>query len=210
MQVLDVASSVGSALPVPMTACMASAMGKVDLASCSVIVYDQNDTRISSEAAFSLSFKAAVDPTCTPARVYSGLCSACTASAATAGMCPLGTHTFIFDIGVPGHLWNGTVLAMAFHVGSSLLSAKVLIQFAVISDSGSLAGEVSNASEALQAMLVSSKVRFYKSLKFHATIALVLSLSLPPLLFYPVVYSEQSWQSSTDPLNISQLAFAPT
>jgi hypothetical protein len=169
MQVLDVSSSVGSALPVPITACMASDMGKADLTSCSVIVHDHNAAGSSSGVAFSLSFKAAVDPTCTPARVYSGLCSACTAAAATAETCPPGTHTFIFDMEVPGSLRNSNVLALAFHVGSSLLSAEVMIQFAVISDSRGLA--VSNASEALQTMLVSSKVRCYNSLTLHPAIA---------------------------------------
>jgi hypothetical protein len=153
--VLDLSLSVGSALPVPMTACMASA---VDLSSCSVAVYGHNATDDTFGVDTSLTFRAAVDLACTLARVYARLCSACTAAAATAGTCPPGTHTFILDLGLPGGKTKGSMLRMVFHVGSSLLSAKVTIQFEVISDSRGLAGAASSASEALKSMLVSSQV----------------------------------------------------
>jgi hypothetical protein len=155
MQVLDLSLSVGSALPVAMAACMASA---VDLSSCSVVVSGHNATDDTFGDGMSLSFRAAVDPECTLARVYAGLCSACTAAAAAAGTCPPGTHAFIFDMGLPGSIGNGTLLGMVFHVGSSLLSAQVTIQFEVVSDLRGLTGAASKTNETLQSMFVSSKV----------------------------------------------------
>jgi hypothetical protein len=156
--VLDVITSVGRVLPVPITACRASALGAVGLSDCSVLVHDNNSTGGSVGAGSSFSFKAAVDPTCTLARVHSGLCSACTAAAATAGTCPPGTHTFIFHMSLPGGITTSNILAIVVHVGSCLLSAEVMLQFEVISDSRGLTGVASTAREVLQFMLVSSKV----------------------------------------------------
>jgi hypothetical protein len=158
MQVLDLSTSVGSILPIPMIACIASAVDAVDLSSCSVLVYAHNATADSLVVGLSLSFKAVVDPSCTLARVFSGLCSACTAAAATAGMCPPGTHAFIFDMGLPVGEESSTMLGMVFHVGAALLSAEVLIQFEVIWDSGGVGATASKAQEALQSMLEASKV----------------------------------------------------
>jgi hypothetical protein len=162
---LELSLAVSRDLPVPMTACMASAL---DLSTCSVIVSGHNSTRDSFGAGLSLTFKAAVDPTCTLARVYVGLCSACTAAAATAGTCPPGEHTFILDMGLPGGVQNGTMLGMVFHVGSSLLSAEVNIQFEVISDWKGPIVTASKSSETLQTMLVSSKVCLFDTMAFHA------------------------------------------
>jgi hypothetical protein len=148
--------AVGTALPVPMRACMASAVHAVDLSSCSILVYGHNAT--GDSVGLSLTFKAVVDPTCTLDRVYAGLCSACTAAAATAGTCPPGTHAFIFDMRLPGGITSGTMFGMVFHVGSSLLSAEVTIQFEVISDKRGITDPASKASEALHSMLVSSQV----------------------------------------------------
>jgi hypothetical protein len=162
MQVLDVSCSVGSALPVPLTACMTSAVGGVDSA-CSVLVHDHNAVRGVFGDGLSPSWKAVVDPTCTLDRVYSGLCSACTAADAMAGRCPPGTHTFMLDMVLPDGLEPGTTIAMVFRVGAPLLSAKVMIQFEMISDTRDLPGNVSEASDRLQSMLLSSKVCFYNS-----------------------------------------------
>jgi hypothetical protein len=161
MQVLDVSFSVGSALPVPLTACITSAVGGVDLSACSVLVHDQNAAGGSFVDDWSPTWKAVVDPTCTLDRVYSGLCAACTAAAAMAGRCPPGTHTFMLDMKLPGGLEQDTTLAMVFRVGSPLLSAEVMIQFELISDARDLPGNISEASEALQSMLLSSKVCFH-------------------------------------------------
>jgi hypothetical protein len=158
MQVLDLSSSVGSILPVPITACMATTVDTVDPSSCSVLVYDHNSTVHSLAADTSLNFKSLVDPSCTLARVYLGFCSACTAAFATAGKCPPGAHAFILDMGLPVGLENSTMLRMLFHVGSSLLSAEVMIQFNVISDSRGLAVAASTALKTLQSMLMASKV----------------------------------------------------
>jgi hypothetical protein len=161
MQVLDVSFSVGMALPVPLTACMTSAVGEVDTSSCSVLIHDHNAAGGSFGDDWSPTWKAVVDPTCTLDRVYSGLCAACTAAAAMAGTCPPGTHTFMLDMKLPGGLEPDTTLAMVFHLGSLLLSAEVLIQFEMISDARDLPGNVSEANEALQSMLLSSKVCFH-------------------------------------------------
>jgi hypothetical protein len=168
MQVLDLSASVGCLLPVPMTACMVSDVNAVDLSSCSVLVYDNESTDDSLVAGTKLRFKAVVDPSCTLARVYSGLCSACTAAAATAGMCPPGTHAFILDIGGRFDLNGSTMLRMLFHVGSSLLSAEVMVEFKLISDSRGLAGAASRALETLHSMLVTSKVCFFGRLRVPA------------------------------------------
>jgi hypothetical protein len=161
MQVLDVSFSVGSTVPVPLTACMTSTVGDVDLSSCSVFVYDHNSVGGIFGAGLSPSWKAVVDPTCTLDRVYSGLCAACTAAAAMAGRCPPGTHTFMLDMELPGGLEPDTILAMLYRVGSPLLSADVMIQFEMISDTRNLSGNDSKATEALQSMLLSSKVCFH-------------------------------------------------
>jgi hypothetical protein len=158
VQVLDLSLSVGSIMPIPITACIASTVHAVNLSSCSVLVYDNNSTGYPLVDGSSLSFKTAVDPSCTLARVYSGLCSACTAAAAAQGTCPPGTHTFIFDMGLPVGLENTTMLGLVFHFGAAVLSAEVMIQFEVISDSRGLAGVASKAQETLQSMLVDSKV----------------------------------------------------
>jgi hypothetical protein len=163
MQVLDVSFSVGSTLPVPLTACMTSAVGDVDRSACSVLVHDHNAVGGVFGDGLRPSWKAVVDPTCTLDRVYSGLCAACTAAAAMAGTCPPGTHTFMLDMKSPGGLEPDTTLAMVFRVGASLLSAEVMIQFELISDTRHLPGNVSEASEGLQSMLLSSKVCFYNS-----------------------------------------------
>jgi hypothetical protein len=161
--VLDVSVSAGSALPVPLTACMTSAMGDVDRSACSVLVHDHNTVGGSLGDDLSLSWKAAVDPTCTLDRVFSGLCAACTAAAAMEGRCPPGKHIFILDMELPGGLEPDSTLAMVFHVGAPLLSAEVMIQFEMISDTRNLLGNASEASEALQSMLLSSKVCFYNT-----------------------------------------------
>jgi hypothetical protein len=161
MQVLDVSSSVGSSPAVPLTACFASVGRAVDPSSCSVIVHNYNASAVidnSLDAGSILKYKVMVDPLCTLDRVYAGLCSACTAAAATAGMCPPGTHTFVTDVVLPGGLGLGASLAMAFHVGSSLISAEEMIQFEVISDTRGLSLAGSEGSMRLQSMLVSSQV----------------------------------------------------
>jgi hypothetical protein len=163
MQVLDVSASVSSALPVPLKACLASAMGDVDLSACSVLVHDHNVVGDFSGAGLSPKLKAVVDPACTLERVYSGLCSACTAAAAMAGTCPPGTHTFILDMELRGTLAPDNVLAMVLRVGSTLLSAEVMIQFEVISDTRGRSGDGQEATEALQSMLLSSKVCVFDS-----------------------------------------------
>jgi hypothetical protein len=175
-----------------MKACDASVAGGVDLPACSVLVYGNNAIEPPLGVDSSLSFKAAVDPACTLDRVYSGLCSACTAAAATAGMCPPGTHTFVLDMGLPGGRTTDTILAMVFHVGSHLLSAEVMIQFEVISSSRDIAGAGSNTSETLQHMLVASKVRFYAGgILFHfCPLVTLLMWTLPPVLYYAFVCSE--------------------
>jgi hypothetical protein len=156
--VLDLSLSVGSALPVPMTACTVSAVDAVDLSSCSVVVHDKNTAGHSIAAGSSLSFKAVVDSSCTLARVYSGLCSACTAAAATAGTCPPGRHAFMLDIEGPAVLETSTSLSMVFHVGALLLSAEVMIQFEVMTDSRGRDGAASRAHETLKSMFAASKV----------------------------------------------------
>jgi hypothetical protein len=162
MQVLDVSFSAGSALPVPLTACMTSGnLGDVDRSACSVLVHDHNTVGGSLGDDLSLSWKAAVDPTCTLDRVFSGLCAACTAAAAMAGRCPPGNHIFMLDMELPGGLEPDSTLAMVFHVGAPLLSAEVMIQFEMISDTRDLPGNASEASEGLQSMLRSSKVCSY-------------------------------------------------
>jgi hypothetical protein len=158
MQVLDLSLSVGSVLPVPMTACIASAVDAGDLSSCSVLVYDNNAANHFLTAGSSLSFKAAVHPSCNLERVYAGLCSACTAAAASAGTCPPGTHAFILDIDGPVGLEPSTMLGMVFHVGASLLSAEVLIQFEVDTDTRGDNGTAAKARKTLQSMLEASKV----------------------------------------------------
>jgi hypothetical protein len=161
MQVLHVSSSVGRVLPVPLTACVASVGTLVDLSSCSVIAYHHSTTGLIGNSLVSgigLTLRTAVDTSCTAALVFAGLCSACTAAAATSGLCPPGTHTFITDMVVPGGVEAGAILAMTFHVGSSLLSAEAIIRFQVISDTRGLSDAASNASGRLQTMLVSSQV----------------------------------------------------
>jgi hypothetical protein len=158
MQVLELSLSVASFLPITMTACVASAMDAVDLSSCSVLVHDHNVTGESLAAGSSLAFKAAVDHSCTCARVLSGLCSACTAAAATALMCPSGRHILSLDMRLPGGIRSGTMLGMVLHLGSSLLCAEVTIQFEEISDLRGLTGAAAKASDTLKSMLVSSQV----------------------------------------------------
>jgi hypothetical protein len=166
--VLDLSLSVGSALPVPMTACMVSAVDAVDLSSCSVVMYDKNTAGHSIAAGSSLRFKAAVDPSCTPARVHSRLCSACTAAAATAGKCPPGAHIFILDIEGPAGFEASTLLSMVFRVGASLLSAEVMIKFEVLPDSRGLDGAASRAHESLKSLFAASKFRFVGGFTFPA------------------------------------------
>jgi hypothetical protein len=164
MQVLDL--SVGSMFPIPLTACMVSTGDAADLSSCSVLVDYNSSTGNSLAAGSSLGFKAFVDESCTGARVYSGLCSACTAAAATAGTCPPGKHTFILDVGEPVGVESSTILGMVFHVGSSLLSAGVVIKFEL-----SQIHEVSpvlHQGDAKRCSLCLCRVRFDASTRSHS------------------------------------------
>jgi hypothetical protein len=154
--VLDVACSVGSPLSIPLTACIATPVDVLDPSSCSITVYEQNTARLPGTDWY-LDFKVAVDSSCTQARVQSGLCSACSAAAAAAGKCPAGTHTFITDIVAPGGLKTDTVLGIILHVGSSVFSSDVMVQFEVMSDTRGL-DEAPEASARMQTMLVSTKV----------------------------------------------------
>jgi hypothetical protein len=71
-------------------------------------------------------------------------------------------------MGLPVGVQNGTMLGMVLHVGSSLLSAEVTIQFEVTSDWKGLTVAASMASENLQSMLVSSQVCLSHTIAFHA------------------------------------------
>ena len=86
VQLLDLFTSVGSSLPLPLEACVAEAGQVISPLACTVVAQGQGDAAMSSPERWHLDFKPAPDPSGTIARVHEGLCSAYTATAATEGL----------------------------------------------------------------------------------------------------------------------------
>jgi hypothetical protein len=161
VQVLDISSSAGSSPSLPLNACVARLGDAVDPLACTVIVHDHNTAAPPVEGlsdAWSVKLKAVIDASCTLDRVFDGLCSVCTASAAAAGQCPPGTHTFFTDVVGPDGLMSNTSVAVVLHVGALLAAAEVVVQFEVLVDTGSRDPGALEASGRMQAMLSSSQV----------------------------------------------------
>ena len=97
VQVLDVTTSVGSPLPLPLEACVVGAGSVTPPEACTVVAQGQGGAAASSSEGWLLDFKPAPDPSCTISRVQLGLCWACTATAAAEGQCAAGSHTFVVD-----------------------------------------------------------------------------------------------------------------
>jgi hypothetical protein len=155
LQVLHVSAVEGSRLPLPLTACVGTT-GRDTGSLCSVTVHDHNGAS-PGDTEWKLSFKIAMHASCTLERISMGQCTACSVSVADAGRCPAGTHTAITDVIAPGGLVPETSLAISLHVGASLFSADVMVQFAVVSDSTHL-NEPEEGNVWLQAMLLQSQV----------------------------------------------------
>lgn len=158
VQIMAILSSVGAKLPLPLIPCLAAIGSPVDH-WCSIIVED--DHRASTNgipmAGWSVGFKAAIDPSCSLAGVDSGLCSACSAASAVEGLCPPGVHTCITNVVTPDGSPSDTSLDITLHVGASILSAKVIVRFEVVTDTQGH-GSASQMSARLQEMLVASRV----------------------------------------------------
>ena len=167
VQVLDVTTSVGSPLPLPLEACVVGAGSVTPPEACTVVAQGQGGAAASSSEGWLLDFKPAPDPSCTISRVQLGLCWACTATAAAEGQCAAGLHTFVVDAVSPDGLHTEEMLGLTLHVGASLISGDVRAQIEVIADTrGLVAGDADTAFARMQHMLVSTQVR---GLEMHSS-----------------------------------------
>jgi hypothetical protein len=165
---VQMATPCGVPTHVPIKLCGASD----DMKGCMAFASDPQ--AMESGSGWRLRVAAAPSGNCTLPAIHAGACRACSATAASAGDCLPGQHTFLMDSVSPNGLHAANKVAVTLHVGALIVSGDVLARIDVLTEAADMMANARlelmllETGSKLTSVLIAAQAILASALQVHA------------------------------------------